>query len=274
MAASSSGSRALVSPVTMPGSSPPASPPNRAAAAVKARRSSPGPCCQGPGPRNRVGADVADRSPASGSPGAEGRSLPVARRSWPGTASPHVAPPMTTNRASPATLWPPKVIAVRITGTAQRSGRPPAPGILSRRGAPAISSSATTAARAATASAMAPSCRREASTAACEPAARDSNSATATVARMLRGTVCPALRPHPWPHRPLLAPRSLDGRSPERPRMTRPATKSMPPAAASAVQRPASPAGDSQFPATAVPQTRSAGSTRRRSVRRVRSIGR
>ena len=86
MAPSNSGFRALVSPVTMPGRSPLASPPYRAAAAVNARRSSPGPCCKGPGPRSTAGADEAERIPAADSPGAAGRSFPVARSRWPGTS--------------------------------------------------------------------------------------------------------------------------------------------------------------------------------------------
>ena len=57
--------------------------------------------------------------------------------------------------------------------------------------------------------------------------------------------------------------------------LARPARSSrIPAAAAMPVQRTASPAGGHQFPATHVPQTRRAGGTRRRSVRRCRSARR
>ena len=69
----------------------------------------------------------------------------MTRRSWPGRACSHAVPPITKSRASPATLRASKVITFSVTGTAQRSARPPAPGALSRRGAPETSNSATTA---------------------------------------------------------------------------------------------------------------------------------
>ena len=159
---------------------------------------------------------------------------------------------MTTSRASPATLWPPKVIAVSVTGTAQRSARPPAPGILSRRGAPAISSSATTAARAATA-------RRWRRRAAGRPRRRRGRPprrrAAAPRPRWREGCVGPRARhggprPAPLPPNPG-APASLAGRA----QTAEERDGRIPAAAARAAQRPASPAGGSQFPATAVPQT-------------------
>ena len=186
MAASNSASRELVSPVTMPGRSPRASPSKRPAAAVKCCRSSAGPVCEGPATESISGAELADRTAASAWPGSGAASLPVVRSRCPGAAWSQPAPPITSRVACARTRCPSTCISIRFAGTAQRSASPERPTVLSRRGAPVISTSAATSACAATYPATAPSCRREVSTAAWPPAAAPRIRATARVAGKLR----------------------------------------------------------------------------------------
>ena len=131
MAASSSASRELVSPVTMPGRSPRASPSKCPAAAAKRPRSSPGPRCQVPAAPSVSGAELAERTAASGWPGSGGLSLPVVRIRWPGAACSQSAPPRTNSLACACTRCESKVMSIRVTGTAHRSASPERPGVLS-----------------------------------------------------------------------------------------------------------------------------------------------
>ncbi len=241
MAAASCGSRAPVSPVTIPGSNPLASPDNPAAAALKPLRRAAGPRSQLPAAARRTGAAEADSIPASASPAPDGFSLPVARIRCPDAASPQSAPPSTRSPACASTRRPSKIRTSSVAGTAQRSDSPTLPGVASRRGVPFTSISATTEAPAATASATAPSFRGTEATAAWAPAAHESSRAAAAVPRRLRA---PAFR------------RRRCGAS------------NIPAAVARAAQPKARAVGASHPPARAVPQTSSAAGTSRRSVRR------
>ena len=133
MAASNSASRELVSPVTIPGSSPRASPSKRPAAAVKCWRSSAGPACEGPATESISGAELADRTAASAWPGSGAASLPVVRSRCPGAAWSQPAPPITSRVACARTRCRVNVHfdqvrrhrpAVREPGTAHRPEPP------------------------------------------------------------------------------------------------------------------------------------------------------
>ena len=149
MAASSSASRELVSPVTMPGRRPRASPSKCPAAAVKSPRSSAGPAARArPPERPRRGTCREDGRFGLARLGR--RELPVVRSRCPGAACSQPAPPMTSRLACARRGGQSTCISIRVAGTAQRSASPERPGVLSRRGAPAISTSTATSACAAT----------------------------------------------------------------------------------------------------------------------------
>ena len=243
MAASSCSSRPLVSPVTMPGRSPRASASSQPAAAANCRPRAAGCCCQGAAASRVTGGEDAVRTPASTSPGSGGRSLPVARTSCPRTACSQSCPPMMTTAASARSSRPPVFSVLTMAVTAQRCARDELPGVLSARGAPVISTSATTDADAAMAPATGPSCLCAADTAEWAAAAAASTRAAATVIRKLRGM------------RPRTPRRRSNGR------------RRRPAPAAHPQNTPSSPAGVSHGPATVAAHTSSAAGARRTSTR-------
>lgn len=125
IAASRPSGRALVSPVTIPGSNPAASGSSGDDSTRKCSRAAAAKPSTSKADPSAFGAVAALRTASSAAPERASFTIPVVRTDWPGRAFRHASPPTTMSDAGPRTTWPWDTTEMSSARTVQRPAPDP-----------------------------------------------------------------------------------------------------------------------------------------------------